>query len=226
MPIALQSIQGLFPAPLLTYHVDGAEAFNRELLTEIERRHRDEAGRTRSNRLGWHSANDLFERKEAAHARIAATIREACDEAIAKLAPRIHMAALRASYEGWVNVNPTGAYNRPHDHPGFLLSGVYYVATPEPADQDQVSGRIEFINQRAALNDSLVAALFTAPSATIRPRPGMLLIFPANLLHWVHPNLAEDDRVTIAFNLKFEPRKKLPGSKTAAARHSARRARP
>lgn len=222
MPIALQSIQGLFPTPLLTFEVGEAEALNRDLMAEIGRRHADEAGRSRSNRLGWHSAIDLFDRKEAAHARLAAIIREACDEVIAKLAPRLDLAVLKARYEGWVNVNPTGAYNRPHDHPGNLLSGVYYVATPQAADDDPLSGRIEFINQRAALNDNLVAALFTAPSASVQPRPGMLLIFPANVLHWVHPNLAEENRVTIAFNMKFEPRRNLPGSKSQASRRGAK----
>jgi hypothetical protein len=34
----------------------------------------------------------------------------------------------------------------------------------------------------------------------------MLLLFPANLLHWVHPNLAADERVTVAFNARFNRR--------------------
>ena len=203
--IKLAHIQVLFPTPLVTFQVDDAEALNRELLAEIDQRRRAEEGRNVSNRQGWHSAYDLFRRKEKAQAKLAGIIREAVDQATRKLAPEANLSNLKLECEGWINVNPTGAYNTPHDHPGNLWSGTYYVVTPDGGDA-AASGRIEFIDSRSGLEDNFIRAPFTASKCGIRPKPGMLLMFPANLLHWVHPNAAAEDRVTIAFNARFIPR--------------------
>ena len=43
--------------------------------------------------------------------------------------------------------------------------------------------------------------------------PGQVLIFPATLVHWVHPNDSDDDRVTIAFNGHFRRRQPARGGK-------------
>lgn len=204
--LKLAHIQTLFPTPLVTFQVDEPDALNCDLLKEIEARRQAEPGETRSNRQGWHSAYDLFRRKEKAQAQLAGIIREAVEQATRKLAPDADLKKLRMECDGWINVNPTGAYNTPHDHPGNLWSGTYYVVTPAGNDDSGASGRIEFIDSRSGLADNLVRAPFTASKCGIRPKPGMLLLFPANLLHWVHPNQAADDRVTIAFNARFSRR--------------------
>ena len=202
----LAHIQTLFPTPLVTFEVEEAEQLNCELLQEIAKRRRIEQGESKSNRQGWHSAYDLFKRKEKAHVRLAGIIRDAVDQATRKLAPNADLTKLQMECDGWINVNPTGAYNTPHDHPGNLWSGTYYVTTPDAGEAGGSSGRIEFIDSRSGLADNLVNAPFTASKCGIRPKPGMLLLFPANLLHWVHPNAAAEDRVTIAFNARFSPR--------------------
>ncbi len=202
--LKLAHVQTLFPTPLVTFFVDDAEGLNRDLLQEIAKRRASEDGAVRSNRQGWHSAYDLFRRKETAQARLAGVIREAVQQATLKLAPNADLTKLQVECEGWINVNPTGAYNTPHDHPGNLWSGTYYVATPEGGDD--AAGRIEFIDTRASLADNLVKAPFTAGRSSLKPKPGMLLMFPANVLHWVHPNAAAEDRVTIAFNARFSAR--------------------
>jgi uncharacterized protein (TIGR02466 family) len=204
--LKLTHIQLLFPTPLVTFQVEEADTLNRELLAEIEARRRKEEGVAKSNRQGWHSASDLFKRKEKAQARLAGMVREAVEQATRKLAPDANLTRLRMECDGWINVNPTGAYNTPHDHPGNLWSGTYYVATPEAGEDSGQSGRIEFIDARTGLADNLVNAPFTASKLGVRPKAGMLLLFPANLLHWVHPNAAAEDRVTIAFNARFTPR--------------------
>lgn len=204
--LKLAHIQGLFPTPLATFHVDDAETLNRELLTEISRRREAEGGAARSNRQGWHSAYDLFKRKEKAQARLAAIIREAVTQATMKLAPNSDLSKLQMECDGWINVNPTGAYNTPHDHPGNLWSGAYYVAVPPAAEGDPSSGSIEFIDTRASLATSHIKAPFTGARSSLQPKPGTLLLFPANVVHWVHPNTSEQDRITIAFNARFSPR--------------------
>ncbi len=39
------------------------------------------------------------------------------------------------------------------------------------------------------------------PDFTVTPRPGMILMWPAFLMHYVHPNLSDDLRISISFNL-------------------------
>ena len=204
--LTLAQIQNLFPTPLLTFTVDDAESLNRDLMAEIAARRAAVEGKRISNRRGWHSAYDLFQRKEKAQARLAAIIRAAVEQATRRLAPRIDLAKVSMECDGWINVNPTGAYNAPHDHGGSLWSGTYYVVNPEVEDRASSSGEIEFIRPRGGLADTVIKAPFTASKCVIRPRPGTLLLFPSNILHWVHPNEAEEDRVTVAFNARFWPR--------------------
>src|SRR5687767_6885808 len=132
MPLEVKDVRTLFPTPLVTFKIDDAD-LNRELLAEIEQRRAVESGVKRSNRQGWHSANDLFQRPEPAQAKLAGYMREAVLQATRQLAPETDFSRLDLFCEGWINSSPTRAYNSPHDHAGFLWSGVYYVFMPSDA---------------------------------------------------------------------------------------------
>src|SRR4051794_15102044 len=135
----------MFPVPLVTVRLAGCEALNATLLSEIERRRQEEAGIERSNRYGWHSAVDLFERTEPGHAELARELDGVVAVATAKLIPDMPK-GVTAQHEGWINVSPTHAMNAPHDHPGVFWSGCYYIHVPTLGDdQDKLSGAIEFI---------------------------------------------------------------------------------
>jgi uncharacterized protein (TIGR02466 family) len=109
--------------------------------------------------------------------------------------------------QGWANVNRRGDYHDPHNHPHAYLSGTYYVAVPKmeqalPDNRPDVRpGAISFYDPRAAANmtairgDRQIEAEFTH-----RPKAGDVLLWPAFLLHFVHPNLSDEKRVSISFN--------------------------
>jgi uncharacterized protein (TIGR02466 family) len=109
--------------------------------------------------------------------------------------------------QGWANVNRRGDYHDPHNHPHAYLSGTYYVAVPKmeqalPDNRPDVRpGAISFYDPRAAANmtairgDRQIEAEFTH-----RPQAGDVLLWPAFLLHFVHPNLSDEKRVSISFN--------------------------
>ena len=207
MTYRLDKIDSLFPTPLLHFTVDDADALNAELMAEIAARRVAEPGVTRTNCGGWHSESDLFGRTEPAHARLGTTIKQAAGEAMRKLAPKAPLETLQLICEGWINVNPTGAYNAPHDHGGAFWSGVYYVSVPARTDNPSAeeggrdNGVIEFIAaQHLTSPGARIKAPMTAGKARFRPPAGSLLMFPATLTHWVHPNLSAADRVTVAFN--------------------------
>jgi len=197
----LKSIHQLFPTPLLRFEVADCAALNQVLLAEIALRRSIEEGQTRSNRTGWHSQPDLFDRAEPGHRQLATLLRAMIVEATTNFDPSADFQRIDVECEGWVNVNPRGAYNSPHDHPGAFWSGTYYVQVPA-GERD--AGTIEFIAPRQPLRSGgTVRGDLTADKARVRPTAGTVLLFPGSLLHWVHPNDSEEERVTIAFNARF-----------------------
>lgn len=118
---------------------------------------------------------------------------------------------------GWVNVNALGDYHDPHNHPHAYLSGTYYVRVP--ADRattgnrrDLRPGCITLYDPRGAVNMTAIRGdAFVDPEYTVRPEPGLLLLWPAFLMHFVHPNLSDEPRISVSFNLMLkDPERYLP----------------
>ncbi len=193
----------LFPTPLLSYRIADAELINAMLLTEIETRRQADPGVKRSNRSGWHSESDFFTRTEPGHRALAAAIRDAVVDATLQIGNNsARLKGINYRMQGWVNVNPPLAYNVPHDHPGSFWSGAYYAATTFDAQDDEAGGAISFLDPRSApAGQSLVKAPMLVGTHNLQPAAGTLLLFPSNTKHWVHPNNAETNRVTVAFNV-------------------------
>ena len=102
----------------------------------------------------------------------------------------------------WYNINSLGSSNSPHTHIGVgaLLSGVFYVNTVKDG------GRIVFMNSdnsNPVLYDNKIETYNEYNSSTwfVKPENNLAVIFPANLLHYVQPNLnKKEKRVSISFN--------------------------
>lgn len=110
------------------------------------------------------------------------------------------------SLHGWANVNRLGDYHDPHNHPHAYLSGTYYVRVPSsratPRNRaDLRPGCITFYDPRVTNMTALRDDPQCAPEFTVAPAAGMILLWPAFLMHFVHPNLSEEPRVSISFNL-------------------------
>ena len=100
----------------------------------------------------------------------------------------------------WININPPGTSNERHTHPGSDLSVVMYVKVPEN------SGDIEMTNPAYIESFNLLSAARPeanlSPSVSITPVEGRVLIFPSNILHRVLENKSDNDRISIAWNVK------------------------
>jgi len=102
----------------------------------------------------------------------------------------------------WANVSGPAAHHKEHAHPNNLLSGVYYVKAPQGGDS------INFHDPRAQAH--VIAPHVTATSTKhastviVEVKPGRLVIFPAWLRHSVDPNLSQELRMSISFNLMFD----------------------
>lgn len=120
------------------------------------------------------------------------------------------------SLQGWANVNRLGDYHDPHNHPHAYLSGTYYVRVPSsratPRNRADVRpGCITFYDPRVTNMTALRDDPQCAPEFTVAPAAGMILLWPAFLMHFVHPNLSEEPRISVSFNLMVKnPERHLP----------------
>lgn len=111
------------------------------------------------------------------------------------------------SVQGWANINRSGDYHDPHNHPYAYLSGTYYVRVPQAKvlsrnRADVRPGCITFYDPRGSVNMTAIKQdPQVEPEFTVTPRPGMILLWPAFLMHFVHPNLSQQPRISLSFNL-------------------------
>lgn len=90
----------------------------------------------------------------------------------------------------WANVNQKGSFNYHHIHEGYL-SGVFYLKVPKN------SGRLIFTNPciRSEMHP------IKNKNYPVNPEPFACIVFPSWLEHYVEPNMSDDYRVSISFNI-------------------------
>lgn len=199
----------LFITPLSRFMLNGHEDLNNRLMTDITALRQQSPGMRSSNQHGWHSERDFYALAQPSFQELRRHFATAIATVVAALNPKLDRTQLRVQMQGWINVSGKGAYNTPHDHPHYLLSGVYYVQVPpRAADSQSRSGDIEFLDSRGLSLQAREQELYLGNAKyRLRPEPGMLLIFPATLQHWVYPHEEEAERVSIAFNMRIAPPK-------------------
>ena len=68
--------------------------------------------------------------------------------------------------------------------------------------EEEKNGRIELINSRNDYNISKdIEGSAFATSIRVSPKEGYMIVFPSSLLHTVHPNTSNEDRISIAWNI-------------------------
>jgi len=145
----------------------------------------------KSNYVGWQSENltcDLDPSLEVLMNLVDQQVDACCHEAGF---PQLKLSNF------WININCPFAYNHMHNHPGALLSGVYYVdANPEQGSfyfERNDDGQY-FLPPVKEMNN------VNSNCAIYPPETGKCFIFPSWLRHSVQPNLTDTDRIAISFN--------------------------
>lgn len=117
---------------------------------------------------------------------------------------------VRWRVQAWPNVNQFGDYHDYHNHPRSYLSGTYYVQVPTdvealPGRSDRRPGRITLYDPRSSANRTAIRGdPNVEPEYTVAPCPGLMLVWPAFVNHFVHPNLSRRPRISISFNVMLE----------------------
>ena len=94
---------------------------------------------------------------------------------------------------GWHVILKQKGYQSPHIHPGGWLSGVIYLKTVPILNNNE--GAIEL-----SLNGNLYSDL-NSPKVIHKPKVGDIILFPSSLHHKTIPFMANEDRISIAFDL-------------------------
>lgn len=193
--IEKQEVQELFPCPLWVVDLKPAEAavLNAKLKAEIERIVSPRPAIAPG--ANWQTPQDLHTRPAFAE------FIKLVETAARGVARFLQVDQYPLAVTGcWANINPRGAYHPTHHHPNNYLSGVYYVAIPEPGS------RIVFQDPRPSviMPKPRQYTRLTANGADAQSKEGRLLIFPAWLKHSVPSNEGRNERISISFNLMFK----------------------
>ena len=199
-------VKGLFATPVAAIMLPDSPTRNAELTETILTYRAAHPTIEASNNGGWHSSRDFPKWGGERATEVLAFARSAVTQLTAdrqgrKVNPEWTM-------EAWANVNGPGDSNACHYHPGSFWSGAYYVEDGGCAGDPSLGGEFEMFDPRGpapmmhapTLKFAGEDGLSVGSAETIRPRPGMMFIFPSFLLHSVRPYLGKALRISIAFN--------------------------
>ncbi|TFH40694.1 MAG: hypothetical protein E4H01_16140 [Lysobacterales bacterium] len=179
----------LWPTILIRREIDGYEKPNARLTELIEEMDRV------SEQLTTHYQGVDFLGTEESGVR---WLRAAIEATVAAYFRQSGMEyPIRWSLQSWPNVNRRGDYHAPHNHAWCYLSGTYYVKLPADG-----GGAISFYDPRAGVN--MLVPGGEGHEYTIKPGPGTLLLWHSSVNHLVHPNLSDEPRISISFNVVLE----------------------
>jgi uncharacterized protein (TIGR02466 family) len=203
------AVRGLFATPVAALEVPDAAARNAKLKAIILERRRTAPSIQASNAGGWHSDREILDWGGEPVADVLAYAREMANRLTADRQGR----PLRPAWNtmAWANVNGPGDANICHYHPGAFWSGTYYVDDGGCASDETLGGEFEMLDPRGAGPGMYAPTLKFAgedgqsvgAAETIRPKPGLLFLFPSWLFHQVRPYRGTALRISIAFNLSI-----------------------
>tara|TARA_B100000575_G_scaffold279920_1_gene268814 strand:- start:12776 stop:13366 length:591 start_codon:yes stop_codon:yes gene_type:complete len=158
----------------------------------------DSKGVTKSNIKGWHS-ND-FRMEDDEPKKFINMISPNINTVIKDMDWNMNTQKVNIS-SMWAIINFGGSENARHHHGNNYISAAYYVRAPEK------SGDIVFYDPRPAPvyfhPHSNKPNMLNAMVNSITPVEGLLVLFPSYLEHSVNPNLSNNERIVISFNISI-----------------------
>lgn len=202
-------VRGLFSTPVAALEVPGAAERNAALTATILRKRDETPSVKASNAGGWHSDREIISWGGEPVVEIMEIAKEVANRLTADRKGKPSPQSWKVM--AWANVNGPGDANICHYHPGAFWSGAYYVEDGGCATDPTLGGEFEMLDPRGAGPGMYAPALQFAgedgasvgAAETIRPRPGLLFMFPSWLFHQVRPYRGGALRISIAFNLSL-----------------------
>ncbi len=189
----------LWPTVILQRKLGDADGPNRDLLrliNALDREHRD--------LTTDYLAPDLFNKDDPAVNWLRAQVNQTVIGYLRQIGIDYDV---NWTVQGWPNINRLGDDHDAHNQPRAYLSGTYYVKIPKSREKlknrnDLRPGCITLYDPRPGVNmNAIKGDPYVDPEYTVLPEPGMLLMWPSFINHFVHPNLSKETRVSVSFNI-------------------------
>lgn len=191
----------IFPTHVLNYVWEDVDDLNEDLKQAILKKETEIEGLQVSNVGGFHSENDVF----GWDCPCVKTLHENINKLVGYMANASGLQEgkkIDLSVAGWANIIRNGNYQIMHNHPNNFWSGVYYIDGGDPDTSIPHNGLFEFVDPRAA--SEMIAVSSMQPARyQVKPKPGLMLLFPSFVHHYVHPFIGTGERMTIAFNVRI-----------------------
>ena len=191
----MTKVYNLFAIPISTTQLDYPVDII-ETLCQQERR-KNSKGVIKSNLGGWQSDNIIYPDSPFFFLQ---DIEKICQE-VAKDVLKINKSVFLNN--AWININQKDNLNQVHTHPNNILSGVYYVKTPEKCGNiifrhpgfDMMERDWEDIVSDSDHN------VYNSDTWWLPAKANTLYIFPSWIKHSVQPNMSDEERISISFNV-------------------------
>ena len=195
----ISEINLFFSTPVWTCIVPNFQNINDSILEYIyELKSKDSEGLKRSNFKGWHSNN--FDLNEPKPKEFVNSIQTPLKELFNDMEWDLFKQKVKIT-SMWSIINTKEAFNGRHIHGNNHISAAYYVKAPEKC------GNIVFYDPRSApvFNHPIIKKpnKLNSDSHSIKPKEGLLVLFPSYLHHSVDFNKSNDERVVISFNINL-----------------------
>lgn len=189
-----------FSAPLAQKSLERCSEINdvlhRKILDLSGERPSDDKGRAH---IGvWYSRGGFFQQPEPEIIELKKFLLTSLREYIGQIVSPSFGDQAKIQLKSWVALTQPKQYQVPHIHAGTHVSGVYYVRVP---DRPSPEGDIVFLTPVGEQELSFFREI-SATSVTVKPRPGLLVIFPSYLRHFTHPFFEGEDRSCVVFTAK------------------------
>lgn len=194
-----------FSTPIWINEINNYENINTELKNYIyKQKEKNQDGTKKSNVNGWHSKD--FDLKNENLKNFITEISKHIGIAIKDMGWDLETQIVKIT-SMWSIINNKDAFNEKHHHGNSALSAAYYVKAEKNA------GNIVFFDPRQANvfhhPTSKEVNNINAQVQSVTPRAGTLVLFPSYLEHKVNPNLSNEERIVLSFNVSLIRKKDL-----------------
>ena len=194
-----------FSTPVWITEINNSENINTELKNFIyKEKEKNPKGTNKSNVNGWHS--EEFDLKNESLKNFISEISKNIGKAIKDMDWDLETQIVKIT-SMWSIINNKDAFNERHHHGNSALSAAYYVKA------EQNAGNIVFYDPRQANvfhhPSSKQVNSVNAQVQSVTPKAGTLVLFPSYLEHKVNPNLSNNERIVISFNVALIRKKDL-----------------
>ena len=160
---------------------------------------KEEKGESTSNRGGWHSRYDLNQDQHFA--------KNYLNYLGSSLTRELEDIPLFSFVDMWLNLNRKGDYNIMHNHPDCHYALVWFIKTPKNCGNLVLQNPTIYNDSSflKTISENVADKYLARHTYTFEPKEGNCYVFPAHLYHMVESSKSDEDRISLAANLRFSP---------------------